>query len=472
MSEKRIDKYSFLNLIDVEQRNTTMIQFNRLLLTPLLVVALMNQYAFAGDANPNRSIVIKGGQVIKLPFDEQGLFQTETSEVTVLPPILDLKIDKEDPESEDLAFLFVLRAKSKAKIEKFSIEEVSTENSLEPLMHVASSPDSYGKYHVNSPYVKVDAKEFPWLYTGKASIFLFKFTVSVEGRPDAILYQSLEVSLGNKNKIIERADKSFKQAQLLETKKVFEVPVCTSEQRYEYRPDEKEMEAHRQFMLPVIGYPFDTKPFGRWNFTFRGIVDKLGKVTCYYSSKDQSLNEQRRNAIRQIAASGYTPFLKDGRPVSTFVSQYVREEELPQELSAPPSVPLETVIISMSRSSCYGSCPDYKVVVYGNGRVVFEGFEYVDAIGKHEYTIPPQNVAHLVELVAKSGIWSSREDYSANITDVPTLTIAINLNGAIHKIKDYGGWEVGIPVAVYDFAREIDKMANTAALIHSQSQPK
>ena len=44
-----------------------------------------------------------------------------------------------------------------------------------------------------------------------------------------------------------------------------------------------------------------------------------------------------------------------------------------QFVSAPfPDVDKDKLTISLQRTACFGSCPDYKVTIEGNGHVVFE----------------------------------------------------------------------------------------------------
>lgn len=60
------------------------------------------------------------------------------------------------------------------------------------------------------------------------------------------------------------------------------------------------------------------------------------------------------------------------------------------------SYDLGGVSITLERTECFGTCPSYRVVVSGNGDVVFEGLGFVDAIGVHQAAIELDDFVALV----------------------------------------------------------------------------
>ncbi len=43
---------------------------------------------------------------------------------------------------------------------------------------------------------------------------------------------------------------------------------------------------------------------------------------------------------------------------------------------------MKDVVITLERTQCFGSCPVYKLTVYGDGRVVYEGGGFVKIKGE------------------------------------------------------------------------------------------
>lgn len=120
----------------------------------------------------------------------------------------------------------------------------------------------------------------------------------------------------------------------------------------------------------------------------------------------------------------------------------------------------------MEREGCFGTCPAYKVELFGNGTAVYEGSGFVDVLGRHRYRIDPEEVAKLVESARSKDLWSLRSQYTGNISDQASCRVTIALGDEVHAISDYVGRLAGMPEAVTEFENEIDKAAQSNAWIH------
>jgi Domain of unknown function (DUF6438) len=60
-------------------------------------------------------------------------------------------------------------------------------------------------------------------------------------------------------------------------------------------------------------------------------------------------------------------------------------------------IPADT-LITLERSVCYGTCPDYKLTVSADGTVTFDGREYVKVKGIVRGNIPPEKLRQLIAL--------------------------------------------------------------------------
>ncbi|MEZ5994860.1 MAG: DUF6438 domain-containing protein [Hyphomonadaceae bacterium] len=129
------------------------------------------------------------------------------------------------------------------------------------------------------------------------------------------------------------------------------------------------------------------------------------------------------------------------------------------------------VEITLSRSVCFGFCPDYTVTINGAGDVRYEGRAFVNAVGVRTATIPSQDVARLIARFDAIGFERLRNEYRARITDIPTYTVSFTRDGHRKTVVDYGGTSEGMPEAVRALEDEIDRVAGTAQWVLRDGQP-
>lgn len=247
------------------------------------------------------------------------------------------------------------------------------------------------------------------------------------------------------------------------------MPECSESDLLGFVPPSDEQRTHRQFELPVLTYPYGTD-LEVWGLTVRAKIDEAGRVRCY-DMKGQWDNDVKSNPQRAAlrAALGqwrYQPFLRAGKPVVAVVTEDIDEQEAAKAHVPLPEVPLDHVQITLVRTGCYGTCPSYRVDVYGDGRVVYSGNEYVDVTGEHIYRIPRERVAGLVESLRVKDLWSLRESYRATVTDNPVFGLKLRLGDQEHRIEDYVGQRVGMPRVVSEFEREIDEASGTQGFVN------
>lgn len=143
-----------------------------------------------------------------------------------------------------------------------------------------------------------------------------------------------------------------------------------------------------------------------------------------------------------------------------------------------PPVDPAKVRITLERSACYGTCPDYKVTIYGDGRVSFTtGTEPTGRVlgshrqfavsqgvllpGTHEDRIAPEAVAALVEKFRAAGFFRLKSEYQAGVTDNPTYVLSFDTGRKSMTVLDYVGREAGMPEAVTDLENAVDALAGT-----------
>jgi hypothetical protein len=120
-----------------------------------------------------------------------------------------------------------------------------------------------------------------------------------------------------------------------------------------------------------------------------------------------------------------------------------------------------TLQITLERGVCFGACPDYTVTIHGDGRVVYEGRRFVAQTGKREATVPRDAVRALLRKFRQADFFSLRDNYHAQVTDLPTYRVTLAHDGRRKSVSDYGGEMMGMPKAVTELEQAIDETANT-----------
>lgn len=125
-------------------------------------------------------------------------------------------------------------------------------------------------------------------------------------------------------------------------------------------------------------------------------------------------------------------------------------------------------VITMERTVCFGTCPAYKVVVYGNGTVVYEGFNFVAVEGKQTAQISNEQVKELVSQFYKHGFFSLKDRYEEQVTDLPSTTTSITLSGSEKSVYRYGLH----PENLVELENKIDEIAGTAKWVKGDRTPQ
>lgn len=127
--------------------------------------------------------------------------------------------------------------------------------------------------------------------------------------------------------------------------------------------------------------------------------------------------------------------------------------------------------ITLTRTSCFGFCPAYRVTIRDDGSVTYVGERFVHAIGERHAQVPREDVERLLQRFDAIGFEQLRDRYSAPVTDLPTYTVTLERAGRRKTVADYGGLSAGMPQAVRDLQDEIDRVANTAQWVLRDGEP-
>ena len=225
---------------------------------------------------------------------------------------------------------------------------------------------------------------------------------------------------------------------------------------------------HRLFTLPSITYarPHADRP----GFPVSVLVATDGQIVCLddpYGSEQKAMKEtpERQAVMTAIAGWRFKPYAVDGKPVPAAVTIYVPEKIVFDFHEAMPA-PSPDTTVQIDHTECYGRCPSYTLTLHGDGRVDYNGNNYVDVTGAHSFTIPPADVAALIERLRAQDIWSMAGNWASSATDGAYHTITLTVGGQTRVITDYMGYDVGMPQAVSEAEADIDRTGHAAGWIN------
>ena len=128
--------------------------------------------------------------------------------------------------------------------------------------------------------------------------------------------------------------------------------------------------------------------------------------------------------------------------------------------------------LSMTRGPCFGACPMYTVTVWGDGRVVFDGNQFVAATGEHTKTVDPAVAAALFARADSIDFFDMPQQVTpANDaacgqyhTDAPSADITIVWGSRDHTVSHYHGC-LEAPEGLRAFEDRIDAVLGLAEWI-------
>jgi ankyrin repeat protein len=130
-----------------------------------------------------------------------------------------------------------------------------------------------------------------------------------------------------------------------------------------------------------------------------------------------------------------------------------------------PDGPIDSLKITLHRTGCYGTCPDYTVEMGGDGTVQYHGEAFVLVEGDHASHVASEDVRCLLSDFRAADFWSLRPKYWAGITDQPTYELTLSIAGQSKTVVDYMGQLTGMPRVVTDLENAVDLVANDESWI-------
>jgi hypothetical protein len=122
--------------------------------------------------------------------------------------------------------------------------------------------------------------------------------------------------------------------------------------------------------------------------------------------------------------------------------------------------PHSEILITIKREGCFGDCAAYSAQIYNDGTVVYVGEESVKVKGEQRHKVSEDRVKELIKAFERIKYFSLKDKYDVDengmsVTDQPTTTTSISLNGRQKKVVDY----YCAPKELHELEDLIDKLA-------------
>ena len=114
-------------------------------------------------------------------------------------------------------------------------------------------------------------------------------------------------------------------------------------------------------------------------------------------------------------------------------------------------------VITLTRTPCFGTCPDYTVSIAADGTVTYSGNTNVKVTGDQTWKIDPAAVRGLVREMQDAGYFELQDEYTSMMTDHPTVYTSLTVGDRTKKVKDY----IAGPPRLKEIEARIDEVAGT-----------
>lgn len=120
----------------------------------------------------------------------------------------------------------------------------------------------------------------------------------------------------------------------------------------------------------------------------------------------------------------------------------------------------DSTVVTLERGPCIGRCPEYTVMLYGSGRVEFEGRRYVCAQGHHTARASAPEVRRLVAQMLAAGYLDLDWTKGWFTSIASTVRSSLHYGGRSREIEHDLG-DAGAPRLLTTLENRIDAVAGT-----------
>ena len=121
-------------------------------------------------------------------------------------------------------------------------------------------------------------------------------------------------------------------------------------------------------------------------------------------------------------------------------------------------------LIQMRTTACFGRCPVYTITIDGLGMSKYIGKRFVEKEGDYKKQFNAQETNEIFQAFEDLNLWNYKDEYVADVTDLPTIYLTFTHQGKSKKIKMY----YDVPSELRALAKKVEKMTQTEGWIPEQ----
>ena len=118
-----------------------------------------------------------------------------------------------------------------------------------------------------------------------------------------------------------------------------------------------------------------------------------------------------------------------------------RSDQVDKPLQVGADYDWSTAVFRLERRGCYGTCPEYRVSLYPDGRIEYEGKEYVAACGQRVARALEADRARLVQAFRAEGYLTRdliQDSGRLRVSDQDTAITVVEIGGQRRVVWHYG----------------------------------
>jgi hypothetical protein len=144
------------------------------------------------------------------------------------------------------------------------------------------------------------------------------------------------------------------------------------------------------------------------------------------------------------------------------------------------TIPLDSSLVaSLERGPCFGRCPMYKVELYGDGKIRYEGIRFVTDSGKRESSTTTAEVQKYLRAVNATQFASADSAYTMEnktacgnfSTDMPVAVLTVKLASGLKTVRHDPGCR-GAPEYLRTLEAQLDTVTRSATWISGNGEKK
>jgi len=120
-------------------------------------------------------------------------------------------------------------------------------------------------------------------------------------------------------------------------------------------------------------------------------------------------------------------------------------------------VQTEDPVITLEKTPCFGTCEAYKMQVFANGLVKFNGSSNHPMIGNYVSHIEKDSLAILISVFRDAQFFNFKDEYTSNDSDLPTVYVSFRDQGKKKTVKDY----YKAPSQLKDLEKKVEQLVTS-----------